>query len=108
MLFDLIFLSLLAVGWLICAYLPWLTLSIATRGRAGLKLLPLCLFAGLVAALAVPILGFDNEIGLGLSFLVAFATPALLLAARRYAHAGTAPARVPDLPELGPRSSELK
>ena len=32
MTFDLIFVSLLLAGWLICAYLPWVVASIVTRG----------------------------------------------------------------------------
>ncbi len=83
MLFDVIFVSLFVTGWLICAFLPWLVLSVATRGNAGLANLPLCLFAGLVGALAVPIMGFDGAGGLSMSFLVAALVPSLLLGARR-------------------------
>lgn len=108
MLFNLIFGGLLVAGWLTCAFIPWLVLSVATRGNAGLKLLPLVLFTGLVAALAVPILGLDDATGLGLSFIAATLTPALLLAVHRYAQAGNARAHVSDRSELGPRSSELK
>jgi hypothetical protein len=43
-LFALIFLSLFLLGWLFCAFLPWLAVSVATRGNAGLGM-PLCLFA---------------------------------------------------------------
>lgn len=84
MLFTAIFLSLLITGWLICGFVPWLALSIATRGNAGLGNLPLCLFAALVAGLAVPLLGLTNSTGLWLSFLLAFLVPVLLLAARRF------------------------
>jgi hypothetical protein len=80
--FDVIFVSLFVLGWLICGYLPWLVKSIATRGRAGLKYLPLCLFAGVVAGLAVPILGFDGWWGFGGSFAAAAIVPAALLAIR--------------------------
>lgn len=85
MLYSLIFLSLFTVGWLLCAYLPWLIVSVLSRGHAGMRYLPLCLFAGLVAALAVPAFGLTNALGLGLSFAVAFLAPAALLAARHYA-----------------------
>lgn len=95
MLFNLIFGSLFVAGWLTCAYLPWLTLSIATRGNAGLSMLPLCLFTGVVAAVAVAVLGLDTGTGLVLSFLSAAIASALLLAVRRYA---TMPARAPGLP----------
>ena len=81
--FQLIFLGGLVLGWLLCAYLPWLVRSVATRGHAGLGMLPLCLLSGLVAALSVPILGFDGTVGLRASFVVAAAVPALLLTLRQ-------------------------
>ena len=83
MLYNLIFISLYVVGWSACGFLPWLTLSVATRGQAGLAYLPLCVFAGNVAGLAVPILILDDATGLWLSFLLAALVPAALLAARR-------------------------
>ena len=88
MLYDAIFVSLYVVGWLICAFAPWLALSVATRGRAGLAYLPLCLFVGVVAGIAVPIFGLTNALGLWLSFAAAFFVPALLLAARRFSLGG--------------------
>lgn len=83
MLFDLIFLGLMLAGWLLCAYVPWVVASILTRGHAGLRYLPLCLFAGVAGALAVPVLGADGASGLWASFGVAAAVPTVLLAARR-------------------------
>ena len=82
--YTLIFVSLFVAGWLVLAFIPWLVLSIATRGNAGLLNLPLCLFAGVVAALAVPLLGKDDVAGIWLSGLAAVAVPSLLLAARRF------------------------
>ena len=87
MLFNLIFLSLFLLGWLICAFLPWLVLSVATRGDAGLGYLPLSLFSGVVAAVAVPVLGLTDGRGLLLSFVVAAVAPAVLLAVARYSRA---------------------
>lgn len=81
--FTLLFVTLFLAGWLLCAFIPWLALSVKTRGHAGLRYLPLCLFTGLVAALAVPVFGLDDGTGLVLSFAAAFAASALLLAARR-------------------------
>jgi hypothetical protein len=86
-LFDLIFLALFTIGWLICAFVPWLALSVATRGDAGLGYLPACLAVGVVAALAVPLLGLTDGRGLALSFVAAAAAPAMLLAAGRFSHA---------------------
>lgn len=83
MLFDVIFVSLFVAGWLVCAFLPWLVVSVATRGNAGLANLPLCLFAGLVAALAVP-MGFNGAGGLRMSFGAAVVVPSLLLGVRRF------------------------
>lgn len=84
MLFDAIFLSLFLSGWLICGFIPWLALSVATRGEAGLAYLPLSMFAGAVAGLAVPVLGADGWSGIWLSFLSALTVPGVLLAARRF------------------------
>ena len=89
--FTLIFMSLFLAGWLVCAAIPWFALSVKSRGNAGLRYLPLCLFAGVVAALAVPVLGLDDGRGLALSFVAAFSAPALLLAARRFSLPRTAP-----------------
>ena len=88
MLFTAIFLGFLLAGWLVCAFVPWLAVSVATRGNAGLVNLPLCLFAGVVCAVAVPLLGMTNATGLWLSFGLAALAPALLLAARRFSVAG--------------------
>lgn len=84
MLFSLIFLSIFVAGWLCCAFVPWLVVSVWTRGDAGLGNLLLCLIAGVVAAMAVPLLGMDDAKGLFVSFVVAFAVPAGLLAVGRY------------------------
>ena len=90
MLFTAIFLGFLLAGWLVCAFVPWLAVSVATRGNAGLVNLPLCLFAGVVCAVAVPLLGMTDATGLWLSFGVAVGAPSLLLAARRFSMAGVA------------------
>ncbi len=84
MLFDLIFLSIFVVAWLICGFAPWLVLSIATRGEAGLINLPLCLFAAVVAGFAVPVFGANGVAGLWISLLAAVAVPSILLALRRF------------------------
>lgn len=81
--FTLIFVSLFLVAWLFLAFVPWLVLSVATRGNAGLGNLPLCLFTGVVAALAIPVLGMEDERGIWLSMAAAFVAPSLLLAVRR-------------------------
>ncbi|MCC7364708.1 MAG: hypothetical protein IT303_10075 [Dehalococcoidia bacterium] len=85
MTFEAIALTVLVAGWLVCAYLPWFLFSVFTRGHAGLGMLPLCLFAGVVGALAVPILGLRDGTGLVLSFVAAAVVPVALLAARRFA-----------------------
>jgi hypothetical protein len=87
-LYDAIFISVYVVGWLICAFVPWLVLSVASRGHAGLIYLPLCLFVGVVAGFAVPIFGLTNALGLWLSFVAAFAVPALLLGLRQFSLGG--------------------
>lgn len=89
MLFDAIFLGMLLAGWLLCAYVPWVVLSVATRGHAGMWSLPLSLFGGVVCALAVPLLGADGWGGLWASFAVAALAPAALLGIRQAAGAAT-------------------
>jgi len=79
-----IFLSIFVAGWLICAFVPWLVLSVLTRGDAGMAYLPLCLLAGVVAGFAVPILGLDDGTGLVLSFVAALVVPTLLLGISRF------------------------
>lgn len=92
--FDVVFVSLFLAGWLAFALVPWLIVSIRTRGEAGLLNLGLCLLAGVVAALLLPLLGMDDFTGLWLSFAAAFLASAALLAARRFSlHA---PTPVPD------------
>jgi hypothetical protein len=83
-LFDLIFISLFVAGWVFCAFIPWLAFSVATRGNAGLINLPLVLFAGVVAGLAIPLLVNDDWNGLWLSVLAAFLVSAVLMALRRF------------------------
>lgn len=81
--FDSIFITLFVAGWLMCGAVPWIVLSVATRGSAGLGFLPLAMFAGLVAGVAVPVLGMTGAAGLWISFGAAMLVPAGLIAARR-------------------------
>lgn len=85
-----IFVSLFVAAWLFLGLLPWLALSIATRGNAGLANLPLCLFTAVVAGLAVPLFGANDVAGIWLSLLAAVAAPTALLAARRFSMGATA------------------
>lgn len=87
MLFDLIFLTAFSIGWLACAFVPWLALSVATRGDAGLGYLPACLAVGMAAALVVPLLGLTDGRGLAFSFVAAAVAPSLLLGAGRLSRA---------------------
>jgi len=83
--FTAIFLTPIVAGWLVLGFVPWLGWSVASRGNAGLGMLPLCLFAGVVAGLAVPLLLRDDAWGLFLSAVAAFLSSFALLAARRLA-----------------------
>lgn len=83
--FTAIFLSLFFAAWLILGFLPWLAFSVATRGNAGLGMLPLCLLTGVIAGLAVPLLGKDDGAGIWFSMLAALVAPTFLMAARRFA-----------------------
>ncbi len=95
--FTAIFLSLFVGAWLILGFIPWLAFSVATRGHAGLGMLSLCLLTGVVAGLAVPLLGKDDGEGIWISMIAAVAAPALLMTARRFAlpaqHPGVRQAR---------------
>ncbi len=84
MLFDAIFLTIFFSAWALCGLVPWLVLSVKTRGEAGLGMLPLCIFAGIVAGPAVPLLGIDNATGIWVSLAAALVAPTALLAARRF------------------------
>ena len=84
-LFGILAMTVLLTGWLAMGTLAWLVVSVATRGNAGLEMLPLAWFSSVVAALAVPILGFTGGGGLLSSFFVAFLTPLLLMTVRRWA-----------------------
>ena len=86
MLFTLLFVTLYVLGWLALGFAPWLFLSVKTRGRAGLRYLPLSMLTGVVGGLAVPVLFRDDALGLILSFVVALALPTLLLAIQRVTH----------------------
>ena len=83
MLFDAIFITLFVLGWLALGFVPWLVLSVASRGNAGMRYLLPSLAAGVIGGLAVPLSGRDDALGLVLSFVVAFSFPTLLLTARR-------------------------
>lgn len=85
MLFTLIFVTLYVLGWLALGFVPWLVLSVITRGRAGLRYLPLSMFTGVAGGLAVPLLIRDDGLGLTLSFVAALVLPTLLLALQRAA-----------------------
>ena len=89
--YTLIFLGLIVAGWLILGFLPWLCWSVATRGNAGLGMLPLCMFAAVVGGLAVPMLGKDDVAGMVISAGVAVAASAGVLLARRVSAAAPRP-----------------
>lgn len=91
--FTLIFVGLFVAAWLFLGLVPWLAMSVATRGNAGLVNLPLSLFAGVVGGLAVPLLGKDDAAGIWLSMVAALAVPSVLLVARRLSLGALAQAR---------------
>lgn len=97
--FAAIFISLFVAAWLILGFLPWLVLSVATRGNAGLGMLPLSMLAGLVAGLSVPLLGKDDGAGIWISLIAAFLAPCFLLAARRFSLMSQSPRRTVVGPE---------
>ncbi len=84
MLFDALFITLFVLGWLALGFVPWLVLSVATRGNAGIRYLLPSMAAGAVGGVVVSFIR-DDGFGLILSFVVALAFPTLLLTARRVA-----------------------
>ncbi|MGE0598003.1 MAG: hypothetical protein AB7J35_12675 [Dehalococcoidia bacterium] len=101
--YTLIFVSIMVMGWCLLGFIPWLAWSVATRGRAGLSNLPLCLFGAIVAGLAVPLLGKDDAVGIWLSALAAALVATLLLAIRHFAIGSHVP-----VPVREKQSSELE
>ena len=87
--YTLIFVSVMVLGWCVLGFIPWLAWSVATRGRAGLANLPICLFGGLVAGLAVPLLGKDDASGIWISGFAALVAATSLLAIRHFAVQGS-------------------
>ena len=83
MLFEAIFITLYVLGWLALGFVPWLVLSVITRGNAGLRYLPLSMLTGVVGGLAVPLLIRDDGLGLILSFVAALVLPTVVLAIQR-------------------------
>ncbi len=82
MLFDALFITLFVIGWLALGFVPWLVLSVATGGNAGMRYLLPSMAAGAVGGLLVSFVR-DDGLGLILSFVVALAFPTLLLTVRR-------------------------
>jgi NhaP-type Na+/H+ or K+/H+ antiporter len=82
--FPVIFGTAFILSWMLCGSLAWLVFSIATRGRAGLPLLPASAAVGVVGGISVPLLLRDDAWGIPISLVVAVMAPAVFLAARRY------------------------
>lgn len=80
--FDAIALTLLIAGWMVFGAIPWLVLSMVSRGNAGLAFLPVAMLTGVIGALVVPVVGATGLTGLLVSFPVALTASAALLAAR--------------------------
>jgi len=84
-LFDLIVGTLFVVTWSAIGIVPWLAVSVITRGHAGMAMLPLCMLASLAGGMLVPFLGFTAASGIWLSFIAALALSSLTILARRFA-----------------------
>lgn len=83
--FTAIFVAVFVGAWAICGAGAWLVAAVATRGNAGLGMLPVAMATGIVAGLAVPLLARDDGVGLAMSLAGAVAMPAALLGARFFA-----------------------
>jgi len=84
-LFDLIVGTLFVVTWSAIGIVPWLVVSVATRGHAGMAMLPLCILAALAGGMLVPFVGFTDASGIWLSFAAALALSSVTMLARRFA-----------------------
>jgi len=90
--FDALALTLLVAAWTVFGAIPWLVLSVVSRGNAGLAFLPAAMLTGVVGALVVPIVGATGLTGLFVSFPAALAASAALLAARKLRLSASHPA----------------
>lgn len=84
MTFEAIFLTVFISAWVACGSIGWLVFSVATRGHAGLVLLPVCMVTGLIGGISVPLLFRDDAWGILVSLVVAVAASLVLLAAHRF------------------------
>lgn len=89
--FTAIFVALFVSAWVLCGTGVWLAASVATRGGAGLGMLPVAMAAGVVGGLAVPLLVRDDLAGLWMSFALAAALPGMLLVTRAFAGSALRP-----------------
>ena len=64
---DIVFLSLLFIGWAILGSIAWLALAVRRRGRGVLIALPLAVVGGAAGGVLVPAAGAKDETGLFLS-----------------------------------------
>jgi len=89
--FTALFLALFIGAWAVCGAGAWLGLAVATRGHAGLAMLPVAMAAGVVGGLAVPLLARDDVAGLWASLVASVLLPGALLGARALARSATRP-----------------
>ena len=89
---DAIFLALFLLTWALLGGLGWIALSLRRRAVGAIFALPAALLGAMGAGAAVPLLGLDDGLGIGVSMLTAPAGGLILCA---LAHA------VWDLFELG-------
>ncbi len=71
MLFTAIFLILFVAAWLFISMLSWIALSLPRRASGALWAAPFAGLGGIGGGALVPLVGLDNELGIGISMVAA-------------------------------------
>ncbi len=78
MLVNVIFVILFAGAWTFIALLSWIVLSIPRRAQGALWAAPFAWLGGIGGGALVPLVGLDNQLGIGVSMVAAFVCSATL------------------------------
>ena len=122
MLFDIIFLTLFFLTWVLLGGVPWLIWSVRRRARGAIWALPFAALGGAGGGALVPLAGLDDGTGVGVSMILALIGGALLtwaayaawetfdlgLAFARFAIRADPPSDAPDAAAAGePRARSI-
>ena len=71
MIVNAIFLIMFGAAWSLLAMLSWIALSVPRRAHGALWAAPFAWLGGIGGGAFVPIVGLDNELGIGISMIAA-------------------------------------